>query len=354
MVERPPIVDLRSDFLTRPTAAMNAAMFRAAGRPAAFGLREDPDQQALEREVALLLGMEDALLFPTCSMANEVALMLLASPGDMILAQPDVHILTSEGGAAAALGGLQIVAVPGASPCPPVEAWEALARQQHDELHPRAVAVALENTHNRAGGMAWPVGYGRTVLAVAARYELRAHLDGARLFNAAVALGTSAAELCAGFDTVAVNFNKGLGAPVGAALAGSAASILRALRLRQRFGGGMRPTGIIAAAAREALADFSHLADDHRRARVLASALANIPGIRVDPAQVVTNIVVLNIDPTAEEACTALEREGVRVLPFGERRLRLVTYRNIGDEDIARVITAFRSVFRVRTVQGTA
>lgn len=337
------MIDLRSDFLTRPTTAMLEAMHAAAVRPAVFGLREDPDQRALQREVAELLGMQDALLFPTCSMANEVALMLLARPGETVLAQPDVHILTSEAGAPAALGGLHVRAVDGTTLCPPARAWAELACPPGDALNPRVAAVALENTHNRGGGMAWPRAYADEVLEVARRAGVGAHLDGARLFNAAIALNDTPARLCSGFDTVSISLNKGLGAPVGAMLAGSTEVIDRALLLRQRLGGGMRPTGMIAAAAREAIRDFSHLADDHRRAQMLARGLVGIAGARIDPTTVQTNIVVVEIAGASSAAAASLARRGVLVLPFGAHKLRLVTYRDIGDDDIARAVAALES-----------
>ena len=202
----------------------------------------------------------------------------------------------------------------------------------------------MENTHNRAGGMAWPRAYADEVLAVARHAGLRAHLDGARLFNASIALDETPARICAGFDTVSISLNKALGAPVGAMLvAGTEPLMERALLLRQRLGGGMRPTGMIAAAAREAIRDFSHLAEDHRRARALASGLAGIAGVRIDPAAVQTNIVVIEIDGAAAAAAAALAKHGLLVLPFSAHKLRLVTYRDITDGDIAHALTALES-----------
>ena len=345
----PGIVDLRSDFLTRPTAAMCSAMLSAAQAPAQFGLREDPYQQRLEHRLAELLGAEDALLFPTCTMANEVALQLLTLPGEIVLAPPDAHIVTSEAGGPSAIAGVQVVAVPGTSPCPAVGAWEALARSATDELKPRVAALVLENTHNRAGGYVVPLAYVSEVLAVARSAGLRAHLDGARLFNAAVALGVEPRALCAGFDTIALSLNKALGAPIGAALAGSRMLIQRALTLRQRLGGGIRPTGILAAAALEGLADYGHLAADHARARVLAFGLTGVHGLRVDTEAVHTNIVLVDLiagDRTAQDLCDSLQREGLRVLPFGAHRVRLVVYRDITDADIATAIAAFHAVLQ--------
>jgi threonine aldolase len=344
-VNRP--IDLRSDFLTRPTPAMQAAMATAAAAPAHFGLREDPRQQALERRVATLLGMEDALLFPTCTMANEVALMLLTSPGDLVLAPARPHVVTSEAGAPAALAGVAVVELPDQGPCPPASAWREAARAPHDELKPRIAALVLENTHNRSGGIPIDAADARAVVAVARAHGLRAHLDGSRLFNAAVACRVAPAALCEGFDTVAISLNKGLGAPLGAMLAGSAALMARAIVLRQRLGGGMRPTGIVSAAALVALEDWTHLAIDHDRARALAMGLADVRGIRVDVEAVRTNIVVAEVAEggDAAQACARLASHGVLALPFGTSRIRLVTYRDIDDDDVARAVAAFHAAF---------
>ena len=340
-------VDLRSDFLTQPTSAMQAAMTAAAHEPACFGLREDRYQQRLEQRVATLLGTEDALLFPTCTMANEVALMLLTAPGDIVLAPPAAHVLTSEAGGPAALAGVQIVAVADNGACPPPAAWEALACAIPDALKPRISALVLENTHNREGGLPVSADSTRAVIEVARRHGLRAHLDGSRVFNAGVALGVETRSLCIGFDTIAVSLNKGLGAPIGAALAGSTEYMKRALVLRQRLGGGIRPTGIIAAAALEALNSIADLANDHARARTLVTGLATMRSIEVNVAAVQTNIVIVDVRPSglsAAEMCTRLAEHGLLALPFGRQRVRLVVYRGIGDDDITRAVAAFRAV----------
>ncbi|MCK6454710.1 MAG: aminotransferase class I/II-fold pyridoxal phosphate-dependent enzyme [Alphaproteobacteria bacterium] len=339
------VVDLRSDLLSRPTPEMIEAMAAAAREPALFGLREDPRQQALECRLAELLGQEDALLFPTCTMANEVALMLLARPGEVVTAQSGAHITTSEAGAPAALGGVTVETVPGEAVMPPVAAWEALARRAADELKPRVAAFSLENTHNRGGGAPVTAAYTAEVVAVARRYGVGVHLDGARLFNAAVALSAEPAALARGCDTVAVSLNKALGAVAGAALAGSRVLIGRAQVLRQRLGGGIRPTGMIAASGLAALDGWrQRLAEDHARARRLAALLAPLGGISVPvPA---TNIVVAAIDvggPAAEALCDRLAAKGVRALPFGPGRVRLTVYHGIDDAAVERAAAAFAS-----------
>lgn len=336
-------VDLRSDLLTRPTPAMVAAMNAACARPWSFDLREDPDQRALESDLAALLGHEDALIMPTSTMANEIALMLLARPGDTVLAPADVHIVTSEAGAPAALAGVTVRTLDAHEP--PLDAWRAALQTKPDALRSRLAALALENTHNRAGGAAIDVATTSAVVALARSHGVAAHLDGARLFNAAVALDASPAALATGFDTVTVSLNKGLGAPIGAALVGSRARIADALVLRQRLGGGIRPTAIFAAAARVALAAWRDAAEDHRRAATLAAGIDDVPGLRVIRPAHPTNIVVVELaalDVAAAEA--ALAAQGVLAIPFGPRRLRFVVYRGIDDAQIARAVAACRAL----------
>jgi threonine aldolase len=326
------IVDLRSDLLARVTPAMLRAMCEAAGGRTEFELRGDPYQAALENRLAELLGQEDALIFPTCTMANEVALQLLASPGETIAVPRDVHILSSEANAPAALGGLHVAEVPGDPPLPPPEAWEAMARGKGNALNPRVAAFSIENTHNRSGGAVISPEAMAGVLAVARRHGVNVHLDGSRLLNAAVALRCEPKELAGACDTVSISLNKGLGAPIGAALAGSKATIARALRLRQRLGGGIRPTAIPAAATMAALEDWRRIGEDHRRATKLAEGLARLPGIKVLPPQ--TNIVAVEIvcDSLSPEAlCQRLAENGVLVIPFGARRVRMVVYGDIDD-----------------------
>lgn len=339
------VVDLRSDLLTRPTPPMLAAMTAACARPWSFDLREDPDQRALEHDLATLLGHEDALIMPTSTMANEIALMLLARPGETILAPAEIHIVTSEAGAPAALAGAVVRSLTAYEPT--LEEWRAAMTAKPDALRSRIAAIAMENTHNRAGGAAIDVASTAAVLAVARSHGLAAHLDGARLFNAAVALDTGPAALAAGFDTVTVSLNKGLGAPIGAALAGSRARIAEALVLRQRLGGGMRPTAVFAAAARVALAAWREVDDDHRRAAALVAGIDGLPGLRVVRPTHPTNIVVVEfdrLDVAAVEA--ALAAHGVLAIPFGARRLRFVVYRGIDDADIAHAIAACRAITR--------
>jgi threonine aldolase len=247
------------------------------------------------------------------------------------------------------------VPVPGDVAHPPLDAWRALAAAPTDELKPRTSTLVLENTHNRAGGTPLDAAYVEAVLAIARSAGLRTHLDGSRVFNAAVALGVEPSRLCRGFDTVAISLNKGLGAPIGGMLAGTTETIARALVVRQRLGGGVRPTGILAAAALEAMRDWSHLAADHARARMLAAALATLPGASVqEPATYIVLVVVHERGPDAAAVCRQLDVAGVKALPFGTHRIRLVTYRDVSDADVARVVDAFRGVLSVDPAAGVA
>jgi threonine aldolase len=337
------IVDLRSDLLTRPTPGMIEAMCAASLRPWSFDLREDPDQRALEAELAALLGHEDALIMPTSTMANEVALMLLARPGETILAPAEIHIVTSEAGAPAALAGVVVRSLD--THIPALEDWRAALAAKPDALRSRIAAIALENTHNRAGGAAIDVAATSAVLALARTHRVGAHLDGARLFNAAIALGAAPAALAAGFDTVTISLNKGLGAPIGAALVGSRALIEQALVLRQRLGGGIRPTAIFAATARVALARWRDAAEDHRRAATLADGIDGLAGLRVVRPAHPTNIVVAELDGLdVAQAEAKLAARGILAIPFGPRRLRFVVYRGIDDADIIHTIAACREI----------
>ena len=247
-------IDLRSDFLARPSDAMRAAA-HAARDSHHFGLREDPWQRRLEARIADMAGMEDALVFPTCTMANTTALMLSASPGSAVLTQPQAHVLVSEAGAGAALAGLSLSAVDasvdgGTVAMPSLSSWCHAMDVASDVQRSPVRLCVIENTHNRAGGQALPAHYCGAVVAAARERGIALHLDGSRLFNAAQCLGMALSDLTRGFDTVSLSLNKTFGAPMPAMLAGSKAAIERALVIRQRLGGGLRPTGPASAASR--------------------------------------------------------------------------------------------------------
>jgi threonine aldolase len=303
---------------------------------------EDPTIQRLEARVAELLGKEAALFVPSGTMANQLALAVHTEPGDEVLTHTDAHILHYESGAAAALSGLQITPLPGPRGLPAPEAFATAIRGGY-YWEPRTRLVWLENTANRAGGLVLDDAGTQAVVDVARAHALALHLDGARLWNAAVATGRSEFDLAAPFDTVSVCLSKGLGAPVGSLLAGPAALVQRAHRFRKRWGGGMRQVGILGAAGLYALDHHrARIADDHAHARLLAGAVQGLDG--VSAAVPDTNIVMVDIPMPAAEAVSRLADAGVRVSAFGPHRLRLTTHLDVTDGDAAFAADALRRV----------
>ncbi|MEP6599086.1 MAG: GntG family PLP-dependent aldolase [Actinomycetota bacterium] len=328
------IVDLRSDTVTRPTPAMRQAMADADVGDDVYG--EDPTVNALEAEVADLLGFEAALYVPSGSLGNQLGIRLLVAPGYELVCDSLAHLARAELGAAAVFSGITF------------RTWRArrglldasaIAELIAPAAGPHLVstaAIAVENTHNFGGGTVQPVGSVRAVVELARKHALALHLDGARLWNAHAATGLPLPELTAGFDTVSVCLSKGLGAPVGSLLASSADRIAEARVWRKRYGGGMRQVGILAAAGRYALAHhLERLADDHVRARRLASELG------ADPAQVDSNIVILDVSGAADVAAKA-RADGVRVSALGPRFLRMVTHLDVDDDGIERAVSVLR------------
>jgi threonine aldolase len=339
---RSSIIDLRSDTLTQPTPAMRAAMAAAEVGDDVYG--EDPTVNELERRTASLLGKEAALFVPSGTMANQLALRCHTEPGDEILAEAGAHVVHIERGAPAALSGLTIRAIPGRGgvfrPDDLQQAIRPTSRFMPAGVFPPTKLVCLENTHNAGGGSVWPPETMAAVARLAGTHGLKVHVDGARLWNAAVATGRSEAELAAPADTVSVCYSKGLGAPVGSALAGSAALIERARRFRGMFGGGMRQAGILAAAALHALDHHrERLAVDHARAKAFADGLAELSGIDVDPAGVATNIVVFRPTGLPAESFVARCWElGLRMLPAGPDRVRAVFHLDVPEDAVERAM----------------
>lgn len=328
--------DLRSDFLSPPTAASIAAMAKAAARPSGFGLREDPEQVALERDVAALLGKEDALLMPTCTMANLVACAAQISPGEIIAAEATSHCLISEAGGMAAVAGGLVVPLPGNNGEISIPDLESLLVRKHDAQASRVAFVVAETTHNRSGGVPLSLQHLKDISALSSRHGAALHIDGARLFNACVALNIPPDQMAKPATSVAVSLNKGLGAPTGAILAGPADFIARALVLRQRFGGGLRPSGAIAAAARESLKGYAErLETDHANAALLAEILM-AAGFELRGGTPRTNILLLRSPKTAGRYLTAgeLAGNGVLGLDFGEGWIRLCLHAGIASSDI--------------------
>jgi threonine aldolase len=337
------MVNLFSDTQTRPTPEMRAAI--AAAEVGDEQRRADPTVLALEERVAALLGHEAALFMPTGTMCNEIAIRVHIRPGgDEILLGRDTHPLRFEGGAPAALSGAVMTIVEGTAGMFTAEALDEAIRAHPagDRYAPRPRLVCVEQPTNMGGGQVWPRESVSGVLGVARSHGLRAHLDGARLLNAVVASGVDAAAWAGGFDSAWLDFTKGLGAPVGACLAGSEEFIAEAWRWKQMLGGAMRQAGVIAAAGLYALDHHvERLADDHARARRLADGLAALPGVELDPSTVETNIVVFTV-PDAPEFCAALALADVTMGALGPTRVRAVTHLDVDDAGIERALGAAR------------
>ena len=333
------VVNLFSDTQTKPTAAMRAAM--AAAEVGDEQRREDPTVLALEERVATLLGHEAAVFLPSGTMCNEIAIRVHVRPGgDEVLVGRDAHPLRFEAGGPAALSGAIVSVVDGEGGMFTPEALAAAIRPSGDRYAPRTRLVAVEQTTNMGGGRVWPVDQVRAVVDVAHAHGLRTHLDGARLLNAVVASGTPAAEFAAGFDTAWIDFTKGLGAPVGAVLAGAQELVDEAWRYKQMLGGAMRQAGVIAAAGLHALDHHvERLAEDHARARTLAEGLAELPGVELDPATVETNIVIFSV-PDGPAFVAAMEASGVLVTALGGARVRAVTHLDVDDLGIEQALAA--------------
>jgi threonine aldolase len=338
------MVNLYSDTQTRPTPEMRAAIAAAEVGDEQRG--DDPTVRALEERVAALLGHEAAVFLPSGTMCNEIAIRLHIRPGgDEILLGRETHPLRFEGGAPAALSGAVMTVVDGEAGMFTPEALDAAIRAHPagDRYAPRPRLVCVEQPTNMGGGRVWPLEQVEAVVEVARSHGLRTHLDGARLMNAVVASGIDAASWAGRFDSAWVDFTKGLGAPVGACLAGSAELISEAWRWKQMLGGAMRQAGIIAAGGLHALDHHvDRLAEDHARARRLADGLAGLPGVELDAATVETNILVFAV-PDAPAFCDVLAREDVLVIPLDARRVRAVTHLDVDDAGIERALEAAAS-----------
>jgi threonine aldolase len=329
--------DLRSDTVTRPTPAMRAAMAEAPVGDDVFG--DDPTVHRLQDEVAGLLGKEAALFVPSGTMANAVAIRTHTQPGDEIIVEAQAHIYLYEGGGYAALAGCSIRTLPAPRGLLEPEAVRAAIRPRETLSHdPLTRLVCVENSHNRGGGTLYTPERLDGIAAVARAAGLALHLDGARLWNASIALNRSEAELAAPFDSVSVCLSKGLGGPVGSLLAGSRAFVARAHRFRKMFGGGMRQAGILAAAGLYALQHHrARLADDHARARRLAEGLAGA-GLGVDLAGVQTNMVYARFDRGAPAALAALRAGGVLAAGIDAVTVRFVLHLDVGEDAVDRTI----------------
>jgi len=335
-----PLIDLRSDTVTQPTEGMRAAI--AAAVVGDEQKREDPTVTALQQRVAALLGHESALFVPTATMANQIALKLHGRPGDVLLAEETSHVIVYEYGGAAAHAGLITRGLPGFAGRIAPEQVRAASAPSTKVADQRATVLALENTHNNAGGRVWPLEELAAVLATAREHGLAVHLDGARLLNAAVAQELPPAEIGSRFDTVTLCLSKGLGCPLGALLAGSQELIERAWREKHLFGGAMRQAGIVAAAGVYALEhNVDRLAEDHARARAFAEGLV-AAGVPVDLERVETNFVQLDVGSlgmSVPDALAALKAQGVGLsATIHAHLIRAVFHLHVGDEDVERAV----------------
>ena len=334
------MIELRSDTLTQPTPGMRQAIANAVVGDEQK--REDPTVLELESRAAALLGHEASVYLPTATMANQIAIRILTEPGDVVIAEEHSHLFIAEQGGPAAHSGLFTRPLPGyAGRLAPEQIRSAMTdpRSGHE---PVTKLVSLENTHNSSGGRVWPLDELAAVVETARELGLRVHLDGARVVNAAVALGVPAAEIGGRFDTVTLCLSKGLGCPLGAVVAGSEELMLKARRAKHLFGGAMRQAGIVAAAGVYALDHHvDRLAEDHARARRLAEGLA-AAGIAIDLDAVETNFVQVDVEPyglTKWEALARLKEHGVGMsATVHPTRLRAVTHLDVSDDDIDRAI----------------
>lgn len=345
--------DFRSDTLTRPDPAMRRAMAEAEVGDDVWG--EDPTVRALEQTAAELLGMAAAVFTPSGTMANQVAIHVHCRPGDELICEERGHVYKYEGGAIARLSGVSVRLLADEAGFPDVDALDEGVRA--DDIHfPRTRLLVLENSHNMAGGRVLaPEGVSRRTEWARSR-GIAVHVDGARLFNAAVACGAPARELLVGVDSVSVCLSKGLGAPVGSLLAGSEAFIREARRARKAFGGGMRQSGILAAAGLLALREGpARLVLDHERAARLADQLDETPGLSV-VRPVETNIVLVDLAPPLEPSAflAELAQEKVLAAAVGSARLRFVTHRDLAEDAVQRCLDAARlAVARQATTETT-
>ncbi len=332
-----PFIDLRSDTVTRPTPGMREAMARAEVGDDQFG--EDPSINRLQERVAAMLGHEAALWFPTGTMANQVAIRTLTRPGDEVLVPREAHVLWHETGGAAATSGVQLTEIGAGRGRFTADDVLSAGKPRGHMLQPPTTVVDVENTHNRAGGVVWSVAEQWAVVDVARAHDIALFLDGARLWNAAAALGVDIAALARPFDIVSVAFSKGLGAPGGSMLAGSRTVIDATVRYRRMAGGAMRQAGIFAAAADYALDHhLDRLVEDHANARLLADRLAASPGIDLDPGAVQSNIVLFRTADGAPDAPTLVARAhdaGVLVVAFTARTIRAVTHLDVSRDQVA-------------------
>jgi threonine aldolase len=341
------VIDLRSDTVTRPSAGMRRAMAEAPVGDDQYG--DDPSVNDLQERVAGLLGKEAALFVPSGTMANQIGLKLLTRPGDDVILGHETHMVWHESGAGAANAGVQFTAI-GSDGLFTAAEFRAAVKPAGHMMFPPTSLVAIENTHNRCGGLIFPQEDAVAICRIARELGIRTYLDGARLFNAAAASGRSLAELSAPFDMVSVALSKGLGCPVGSVIAGSQSDIARAVRARRMLGGAMRQSGILAAAGLYALeCNLSRLGEDHENARLIADRLTRLAEVELDIATVQSNIVIFHMREGALDGAAIAARAkeaGVLLSVFGPRKLRAVTHLDVSREDCIRAAEIIAGVIK--------
>ncbi|MEW6045753.1 MAG: GntG family PLP-dependent aldolase [Bacillota bacterium] len=340
-------VDFRSDTVTEPTEAMRRAMYEAEVGDSARG--DDPTVNELEAAAAAMLGKEAAMLVPSGTMANLVSVLSWVRRGEEVVAEHRAHVVMAEAGSLGGVVGAMVRTIPTPDGILRPDQIEAAIRTP-GVLAPRTALVCLENTHNYAGGTVWTVEQVQAAAEAAHRHGVPVHMDGARIFNAAVALGVAAAKLAEPVDSLMFCLSKGLSAPIGSLVLGKRDFIEEARRRRQMVGGTMRQAGVIAAAGLVALRTMvDRLAEDHARARRLAESLADIPGVKVNP-QPTTNMVMLDVTGTGLSGAEFVQRlageHNVWVLAVAPFTLRFVTHRHVDDEDVEKAAAAVRAVAR--------
>ncbi len=337
-------VDLRSDTITLPSKEMRAAMARAEVGDDVFG--EDPTVNLLESEAAALVGKEAALFVSSGTMGNLIAVLTHTARGDAVILDPEAHIYYYEAGGSSLIGGVQLWPVKNLHSHEGITNLKKALRPPDQHFAP-ATLLCLENTHNRNGGTILKPEEQDQYYGIACKSEISLHLDGARIFNAALALNCPVTDLTRSCDSIMFCLSKGLGAPVGSILAGSVAFIERARRYRKVLGGGMRQAGILAAAGLIALKHIPYLSEDHRRAKKLAEGITSRTIFKVYPSHPPTNMVIIDTEPlSSDEFLSRLESYGVKSIAFGENRVRMVTHLDVSDDDIDSALGAIEKLSR--------
>jgi threonine aldolase len=341
------MIDLRSDTVTRPSAAMRAAM--AAAEVGDDVYAEDPTVNRLQEKVAGILGKEKALYVTSGCMGNQLSVKAHTNPGDEIIVERESHIFNYETAAPAMISNVQVMTIPGVRGVMTAAQIEHEIRTKEYYMPPTRL-ICLENTHNRAGGTIYPIDEIRRIHECAGKHGLLLHLDGARLWNACAATGIDPKEYAQYFDSVSVCFSKGLGAPVGSAIAGTEEFITKVRRYRKIFGGGMRQAGIIAAGAIFALDHHrARLGEDHEKARLFAGQAGSLPGFSVDMETVQTNIVIIDVTRNGYTPVSVLGKlrdEGILLSAGSQGKIRAVTHMDVSMDEVTKASEIFRKLFK--------